>query len=112
MNYSDYSISKDGARAYSITLPCFSDDEQFYNAIRMNRFYAGVMGELYRFAEKVCETQERRTAYRCTYSVYECDSGEQVDLMLSLSRLGKKTLRKTVSHVWKNGHIVSEHINY
>ena len=112
MYYSDYSISKDGARAYSLTLPCFSDYEQFYEAARMNRFYAAVMRELYNFAENVCETQWRRVTYRCTYTVSECDCGKRVDLILSLSRLGKKTLRKTISHIWKSGYIVSEHINY
>jgi len=112
MYYSDYSISKDGARAYSLTLPCFSSDEKFYEAIRMNRFYAAVMGELYRFAEKLSETQGRRSAYRCIYTVSECDGGKRVDLTLSLSRLGKKTLRKTISHIWKSGYIVSEHRNY
>ncbi len=110
MKYCDFTVNKEGARAYSFTLPCFSDDERFYEAVRMNRFYSAVMDKLYSVGSFAVSGSERRIAYKCTYSIEECDGGERVDLTVTLRRTGEKTLRKYISHLWKGGYIVSESI--
>ena len=110
MNYTDYSVIKDGARSYRFTLPCFSDDDRFYDAIRMNRFYAAVMNKLYCVGEQLIRCDERRVSYMCMYKVTENNQTKEVELIISLRYSNRKADRRSIRHVWKNGYIVSEKI--
>ncbi|MBE6626027.1 MAG: hypothetical protein E7628_02435 [Ruminococcaceae bacterium] len=110
MNYTDYSVINEGARMYRLTLPCFSDDDRFYDAARMNRFYSAVMDRLCMIGESLKKSNERRTCYSCAYKVTENGKNEEVELIISLRCSNRKAARKSIIHVWENGYIVSERI--
>ena len=110
MNYTDYSVIKEGARSYRFTLPCFSSYERFYDAIRMNRFYAAVMRKLYCMGEQLILSDERRSSYTCMYKVTENSQTEEVEIIISLRYSGCKAYRHSILHVWENGYIISEKI--
>ena len=107
MNYVDFSVNKDGRCSYHLTLPCFSDGEKFYEAARMNRFYSSVMDKLYYVSESVCQSENGRIRCTCSYRVTEEDNTVEVELMLSMKHSGKKAVRKSIRHTWKDGYAVS-----
>ena len=111
MNYTDYSVIKEGARSYNLTLPCFSDEKRFYDAVRMNRFYAEVMNKLYWIGESMIQSDIRRVNYSCAYKVTENNQTEEVELTISLRYINRKAMRKSILHVWDRGYIVSERVS-
>ena len=111
MNYTDYSVIKEGARSYNLTLPCFSDEKRFYDAVRMNRFYEAIMGKLYLVGEHLINTDERRLSFSCSYEVKESNKIEEVELIVSIRYSSRRTYRKSILHVWDRGYIVSQKVS-
>ena len=107
MTYSDYVIEKSGAKSLRIVVPCFSGEEDFSFCARMNSFYESAVGRLYAYALSLLETAERRARFSCTYEVAEQEDSLNVILHLSYNQSGRRSMRKTLSHEWKRGNVVS-----
>lgn len=110
MTYSDNIIEKSGVRSLRIAVPCFSGDDDFAACSRMNSFYSSAAGDIYSYAVSLLDSAERRARYSCVYTVVP--EGEQVSVVLHLSysASNERSRRRTVTHVWKNGNIVSRSV--
>lgn len=108
MTYSDYSLTKDGSRGYTITLPCFLGDDDFTEAKLMNRFYESVMGELYLFAEYYVSSAERRASFKCKYFVESDESIIEVKLEITTKSDGSRSMTQVITHRWKHGIIIKK----
>lgn len=107
MTYSDYVIEHGGACPAVITLPCFSGDN-FSVCAKMNSFYSSAAGDIYSYALELAENTPRRARFFCTYEVNDKDSVVSVVLHLSYSRVGERSLRKNITHVWKDGYVIKK----
>ena len=111
MTYSDHVIEHGSACPAVITLPCFSGDDDFYVCARMNDFYSSAAGDIYAYALSLAENAPRRARFFCTYEIADDGDGTTVALHLSFSAAGERTRRRTVTHVWKDGFVVSKSVS-
>ncbi|MBR5365611.1 MAG: hypothetical protein IK132_05170 [Clostridia bacterium] len=103
----EFRISREGRRGFLLVLPVFEDPDAPEDAARMNRFYRTASEDLYAAALDAIGRDARRIFYRCGTDVEECDAGTRVTLSLSLSVSGERTRRKTITHLWRDGVILS-----
>lgn len=111
MNCCENHIKTDGAKSISIILPCFESNERFYEASRINKFYESAAASLYSYATECIATDARRAIFSCKYEISYNDDKIRISLRLSLKISGKQTVRKSLSHTWQNGYIISKEID-
>ncbi len=104
MNFCDFEVSSGKCR---ITLPVFTDSEGD-SAVRMNRFYSRAAEIIYAYGEEY--TQEKFAAFSCCPCVEEENGMTAVSLSFVYSRRGERRVRRTVTHLWKNGYIRKKEI--
>lgn len=118
IGFNDYRIMSQGSKGYNICLPCFhGDGKEFYTASKMNLFYSDALAQIYKYAVSFFTDDVRRVSYTCENSVDFSNDGEQitVTLTLTLRRLCSGDKRysentKKITHLWKNGIIMSRKI--
>lgn len=110
MDHCENVIEKPGARSVRISLPCFSSDADSRACTRMNSFYSHAADEIYEYALSLVESAEGRARFACTYEAEMSESDATVTLHLSYSRIGTRTMRKSVTHRWRGGHVVGKSI--
>ena len=109
-----YTFREDGKHTLNLTLPCFSgsapdkNDEDFYAAARMNRFYGKTAEKLYEYARSFMDPNLKRLTFICRTDTDFADDGTiVVTLELTLRRLhenfGCPTLRRRLVHRWRDG---------
>ncbi|MCR4905378.1 MAG: hypothetical protein K6A33_04795 [Clostridiales bacterium] len=103
----EFRISREGRRGFLLILPVFEDTDAPEDAARMNRFYRTASEDLYAAALDAIGGDARRIFYRCDADVAETDAGTRVTLSLSLSVSGERTRRKTITHLWRDGVLLS-----
>ena len=103
----EFRISREGRRGFLLVLPVFEDPDTPEDAARMNRFYRTASEDLYAAALDAIGGDARRIFYRCGTDVEEREEGTQVTLSLSLDVSGERTKRKTITHLWRDGVILS-----
>ena len=103
----EFRISREGRRGFLLILPVFEDTDAPEDAARMNRFYRTASEDLYGAALDAVGGGARRIFYRCDTDVEETEEGTRVTLSLSLSASGERTKRKTITHLWRDGVILS-----
>ena len=103
----EFRISREGRRGFLLILPVFEDTDAPEDAARMNRFYRTASEDLYATALDAIGGDARRIFYRCDADVAETDAGTRVTLSLSLSVSGERTKRKTITHLWRDGVLLS-----
>ncbi len=108
MIHTEYVIEKNGAKSVRISLPCFSGEDDFAVCAVMNRFYSSAADQIYLYAASLLESAERRARFTCLYDTADDEKGFTVTLRMSYMRQGSRAERKTLSHTWRNGHIISK----
>jgi hypothetical protein len=115
MDYNEYVISESGALSYRIAVPCFvGEGADFLVAARMNRFYCSALSEMFRYASAKANAGVRRRSYVCSFCVDDCDNRTIRVTLLVSERLvpmdggRSQTLRKEISHVWREGVIIKK----
>lgn len=108
MIHTEYVIEKTGARSVRISLPCFSGEDDFAVCAAMNRFYSSAADQIYLYAVSLLDPAERRARFTCLYDTAEDEKGFTVTLRLSYTHQGSRAERKTLSHTWRGGHIISK----
>ncbi len=102
MNCCDFEVSSGKCR---IILPVFTDSEA---GGRMNRFYSAAAGIIYAYGEEF--TREKFAAFSCCPCVVEDGGTVAVSLNFTYSRRGERRVRRTVTHLWKDGYIRKKEI--
>lgn len=106
MTYSSFTVVCN--KSVYISLPVFSDDNEACR--RMNRFYSHAAEIIHSYASGLTIDNGRR--YRCVFSVIE-DENERcaVSLFMTLSTHGKEVKKLRITHVWKDGVIISKDVH-
>jgi len=115
MEYNEFVISATGALSYKIAVPCFSgENDDFFIAARMNRFYSSALSEMYGYATASSNKNVRRRSYTCSFCIDERDVGTISVALIVAERLvprdgsRSQTMRKEISHVWRDGVIIKK----
>ena len=130
MTWNKVRLARDGRKGWDLTLPRFKDAEHPDDAERMNRFYDTAADGMEQAAGLAMQTEARRVRYRCETDVAvlfrDPDAAPdkppkrkketalrgrpgdiRVELKLSLSVSGQRTLEKTLVHLWRDGTLLS-----
>jgi len=117
LTHNEYLITgQNGGKSFTISLPCYAGDgDDFFSAMRINRFYSCFADHLYREAMILINEDVRRSVFLAKYDCNESDGviTITVSLLLRRQKLGEKTKThtKTFTHSWKNGVIIKRKIS-
>ena len=107
LTWKEFRIERQGRRGFLLVLPCFADDEHPDSVQRMNRFYEEAAENLYQAALDAVGRDARRVYYRCLPEVTAENGTITVTLRLMLNVSGERTRAKALTHVWRDGEVIS-----
>ncbi len=117
ITHSEYRITGGNeSKNYCLSLPCFTGDEQDFDAARrMNHFYSHAADNLYLWTKSYFTMDAGRISFDVGYDVDTTETNLTVNIhiVLRCKDRGKKTItrKRLLSHTWSGGYILKRNVS-